>query len=109
MLDALERRDLSLGGEQSGHVIFADHATTGDGTLTGTLLLDVLDGTGQRLSALAGIVQRTPQVLEGGRRTDPKQLDTDRTSGAPPKRHRTSWATTAGCSCGRRAPSPWSG
>ena len=42
MLTALEERDLSLGGEQSGHVIVTDLATTGDGTLTGMLLLDVM-------------------------------------------------------------------
>ena len=78
VLDALARRDLSLGGEQSGHIIFPDLATTGDGVLTGALLLDVLDGTGQRLSALAGIVQRTPQVLRAVPVEDPKQLDTDR-------------------------------
>ena len=35
VLDVLEQRNLTLGGEQSGHVIYADHATTGDGTLTG--------------------------------------------------------------------------
>jgi phosphoglucosamine mutase len=78
VLDALARRDLSLGGEQSGHIIFPDLATTGDGVLTGALLLDVLDGTGQRLSTLAGIVQRTPQVLRSVPVEDPKQLDTDR-------------------------------
>ena len=78
VLDALARRDLSLGGEQSGHIIFPDLATTGDGVLTGALLLDVLDGTGQRLSTLAGIVQRTPQVLRSVPVSDPKQLDTDR-------------------------------
>jgi phosphoglucosamine mutase len=78
VLDALARRDLSLGGEQSGHIIFPDLATTGDGVLTGALLLDVLDGTGQRLSTLAGIVQRTPQVLRSVRVADSKQLDTDR-------------------------------
>ena len=78
VLDALARRDLSLGGEQSGHIIFPDLATTGDGVLTGALLLDVLDGTGQRLSTLAGIVQRTPQVLRSVPVADPKQLDTDR-------------------------------
>jgi phosphoglucosamine mutase len=78
VLDALARRDLSLGGEQSGHIIFPDLATTGDGVLTGALLLDVLDGTGQRLSTLAGIVQRTPQVLRSVPVGDPKHLDTDR-------------------------------
>src|SRR5215510_10725544 len=78
VLDTLARRDLSLGGEQSGHIIFPDLATTGDGVLTGALLLNVLDGTGQRLSALARIVQRTPQVLRSVPVVDPKQLDTDR-------------------------------
>jgi phosphoglucosamine mutase len=63
VLEELERRMLSLGGEQSGHVIFADHATTGDGTLTGAMLLDVLAGTGHSLSLLAGVMQRFPQVL----------------------------------------------
>jgi len=78
VLDALARRDLSLGGEQSGHIIFPDLATTGDGVLTGALLLDVLDGTGQRLSNLAGIVQRTPQILRSVPVEDPKRLDNDR-------------------------------
>jgi phosphoglucosamine mutase len=78
VLDALARRDLSLGGEQSGHIIFPDLSTTGDGVLTGALLLDVLDGTGQRLSALASIVERTPQVLRSVPVADKAQLDTDR-------------------------------
>ena len=78
VLDALARDDLSLGGEQSGHIIFPDLATTGDGVLTGALLLDVLDGTGQRLSALASIVERTPQVLRSVPVADREQLDTDR-------------------------------
>ena len=78
VLDALARGDFSLGGEQSGHIIFPDLATTGDGVLTGALLLDVLDGTGQRLSALAAIVERTPQVLRSVPVADREQLDTDR-------------------------------
>ena len=47
VLAALEEHDLSLGGEQSGHVIFSDLATTGDGTLTGLLLLDLMVRTRQ--------------------------------------------------------------
>jgi len=42
VIDELERRDLSLGGEQSGHIIFRDHEQTGDGALTGVMLLDVV-------------------------------------------------------------------
>jgi len=63
VLDELERRELSLGGEQSGHVIFTDFARTGDGTLTGAMLLDVVNGTGHSLSLLSGVMQRFPQIL----------------------------------------------
>jgi phosphoglucosamine mutase len=71
VLDVLEQRNLSLGGEQSGHVIYADHATTGDGTLTGIFLLDAMARRGRSLSELASVVTRVPQVLrnvavEGG-------------------------------------------
>jgi phosphoglucosamine mutase len=53
---------LCLGGEQSGHIIVSDLATTGDGTLTGLLLLDVMARTGRPLSELAAVVDRLPQV-----------------------------------------------
>ena len=75
VLDALAERDLSLGGEQSGHIIYADLATTGDGILAGVQMLDVLHGTGQRLSTLAGIVARSPQVLRAVRVADKSRLD----------------------------------
>jgi phosphoglucosamine mutase len=68
VLEALERRSLSLGGEQSGHVIFRDLATTGDGLLTGVQLLDVVRRTGRPLGALAGAaMERLPQVLHNVR------------------------------------------
>jgi phosphoglucosamine mutase len=70
VLTAMEERGLSLGGEQSGHVIFADLATTGDGTLTGLLLLDVMARTGRSLSDLAAVVARLPQVLRSVRVSD---------------------------------------
>jgi phosphoglucosamine mutase len=63
VLDELEQRNLALGGEQSGHVIFADHATTGDGTLTGIFLLDVMARRGRPLSELAAVMTRVPQIL----------------------------------------------
>ncbi len=63
VLDVLEQRNLTLGGEQSGHVIYADHATTGDGTLTGIFLLDTMARRGRSLSELASVVTRVPQVL----------------------------------------------
>ena len=79
VLDALAQRDLSLGGEQSGHIIYPDLSTTGDGILAGALLLDVLDGTGQPLSRLASIVERVPQVLRSVPVVEKEHLDSDRT------------------------------
>jgi len=70
VIEELEARNLSLGGEQSGHIVFPDHASTGDGTLTGALLLDVVNGTGHSLSLLAGVMQRFPQVLRNVRVRD---------------------------------------
>ncbi len=78
VLDALAARDLSLGGEQSGHLIYADLSTTGDGILAAVELLDVLDGTGQKLSRLAAVVSRSPQELRAVRVADKTLLDTDR-------------------------------
>lgn len=64
VLQALDARGLSLGGEQSGHVIFRDLATTGDGLLTAVQLLDVVARTGRSLSDLAkASMTALPQVL----------------------------------------------
>jgi phosphoglucosamine mutase len=63
VLEALRAKDLSLGGEQSGHLVFLDHATTGDGLLTGLALLSRMSVTGSSLAELAAVVQRLPQVL----------------------------------------------
>ena len=52
-----------LGGEQSGHVIFSEHATTGDGILTGLKLAEIVASSGRRLSDLAGVFETYPQVL----------------------------------------------
>ncbi|MDQ1392888.1 MAG: phosphoglucosamine mutase, partial [Acidimicrobiaceae bacterium] len=64
VLEALDRGGWSLGGEQSGHVIFRDLATTGDGVLTGLQLLDAVARSGRSLASLAGdAMVRLPQVL----------------------------------------------
>jgi len=63
VLEALRARGLSLGGEQSGHLVFLDHATTGDGLLTGLSLMSRMSATGASLAELASIVQRLPQTL----------------------------------------------
>lgn len=63
VLAAMEDHDLVLGGEQSGHVIESDHAVTGDGPLTGILMLDAMVRSGSSLSELAAVVTKYPQVL----------------------------------------------
>jgi len=63
VLDRMEEGGYVLGGEQSGHVIFRQLATTGDGLLTALQVLDVMRRSGRPLAELAGIVQRLPQVL----------------------------------------------
>ena len=65
VLEALEAGGYSLGGEQSGHVIFRDLATTGDGVLTGLLVLDVLARDGRPFSVMtAEAMTSVPQVLK---------------------------------------------
>ncbi|MGY1683001.1 phosphoglucosamine mutase [Geodermatophilus sp. SYSU D01176] len=63
VLEALRSRGLSLGGEQSGHLVFLEHATTGDGLLTGLALLSRMAETGKSLAELASVVHRLPQTL----------------------------------------------
>jgi phosphoglucosamine mutase len=63
VLEALTGKKLSLGGEQSGHVIFTDAATTGDGLLTALRLMACLAASGSTLAELAGTVHRLPQVM----------------------------------------------
>ncbi|WP_066943565.1 phosphoglucosamine mutase [Streptomyces lushanensis] len=63
VLESMKEHGYALGGEQSGHVIVLDHATTGDGTLTGLLLAARVAATGRTLADLAGVMRRLPQVL----------------------------------------------
>ncbi|MHB8894027.1 MAG: phosphoglucosamine mutase [Candidatus Geothermincolia bacterium] len=52
-----------LGGEQSGHIIFSEHASTGDGTLTALMIAGIVRDTGQKLSDLSSVMKKYPQVL----------------------------------------------
>ncbi|NLM47536.1 MAG: phosphoglucosamine mutase [Epulopiscium sp.] len=63
VLEEMLKHDYNLGGEQSGHIIFLDHSTTGDGILTAVKLLSVVKKTGKKLSELAGVMEVLPQVL----------------------------------------------
>jgi phosphoglucosamine mutase len=63
VLEELRAGGFSLGGEQSGHVVLPDHATTGDGLLTALRLMARMAATGKTLAELASIVTVLPQVL----------------------------------------------
>jgi phosphoglucosamine mutase len=61
--EAMRERRASVGGEQSGHVILSEYATTGDGIVTALALLDVMARSGRRLSELAQVMEVYPQKL----------------------------------------------
>lgn len=63
VLEAMLAKGFSLGGEQSGHIIFGDHSTTGDGILTALQVLAATVQAGRPLSELAGLMVRLPQLL----------------------------------------------
>ena len=63
VMEELLKRDLSLGGEQSGHIIFTDYLFTGDGLVTALVVLRVMRDTGRSLADLAGDLTTYPQVL----------------------------------------------
>src|SRR5437763_1623836 len=64
VLEEMLRSDAALGGEQSGHVIFREHATTGDGILTAVVFLSLAARSGRSVADLARTMPRFPQVLE---------------------------------------------
>ena len=63
VLEMMQREGMALGGEQSGHIIFLEHMTTGDTQLAALQLLSILAQSGRRASELASAVTRYPQVL----------------------------------------------
>ena len=63
VLEMMQREGMALGGEQSGHIIFLEHMTTGDGQLAALQLLSILAQSGRSASELASAVTRYPQVL----------------------------------------------
>ena len=105
VLEAMKAGGFGLGGEQSGHVIMLDHATTGDGTLTALQLMARVAATGKPLAELAAVMDRLPQVLlnvrdvdrdgrrglraaAGGRARRRGRARGDRPGAAAPERHR---------------------
>ena len=63
VLEEMQRGGFNLGGEQSGHVLFLDHTTTGDGLITALAILGVMRAREEPLSKLAKVMQKFPQVL----------------------------------------------
>ena len=63
VLQEMQKRKSIVGGEQSGHIILSEHATTGDGLLTACYLLKIIRETGCNIKDLAGVMSKLPQVL----------------------------------------------
>ena len=74
VLEAMLAGGFVLGGEQSGHVINADIATTGDGTLSAALVADLVTRSGRSLADHAAVMQRLPQVLRNVKGVDRARL-----------------------------------
>ncbi|WP_078393479.1 phosphoglucosamine mutase [Shouchella patagoniensis] len=70
VMEEMRKGNYNLGGEQSGHIIFLDHNTTGDGLLSGVQLVNIMKQTGKKLSELAGEMESFPQCLVNVRVTD---------------------------------------
>ena len=77
VLEVIREGGYTLGGEQSGHLIFARHATTGDGILTGLQLLAQMASTGKSLQELASAMKVYPQVLINVPDVDKSKVDSD--------------------------------
>lgn len=63
VLEEMIAKNIVIGGEQSGHIIFLEHTTTGDGIITALQLMNVIRANGKPLSELAKVMERLPQVL----------------------------------------------
>ncbi|WP_433746365.1 phosphoglucosamine mutase [Falsibacillus pallidus] len=70
VVEEMKKNGFNLGGEQSGHIIFLDYNTTGDGLLTGLQLVNIMKATNKPLSELAAEMQKFPQKLVNVKVTD---------------------------------------
>lgn len=77
VLEAMRAGDFSLGGEQSGHVVMSDYATTGDGVLTALHVAGRMRQTGSSLAELASVMTRLPQTLINVPDVDKSRVETD--------------------------------
>jgi phosphoglucosamine mutase len=74
VVEEMRKKSLNLGGEQSGHIIFGDHSTTGDGCVAALAVLAVLRESGQKMSELNNLIEDVPQVLINCRVRNRKEL-----------------------------------
>jgi phosphoglucosamine mutase len=77
VLEDMDSGAYNFGGEQSGHIIFADHSTTGDGLLTGLHLAAEMVRTGKTVAELATVMTALPQILVNVKDVDHTNLDSD--------------------------------
>lgn len=63
VLEMMQKEGMNLGGEQSGHIIFLNHMTTGDGQLAALQFLQIICESGMKVSRLSGDIDRYPQIL----------------------------------------------
>ncbi|MCZ0703822.1 phosphoglucosamine mutase [Natronobacillus azotifigens] len=77
VMEEMRKGGYNLGGEQSGHIIFLDYITTGDGMLSALQLVNVMKETGKKLSELAGEMVKFPQVLKNVKVVDKNQALVD--------------------------------
>ena len=107
VVEQMRRTGHNLGGEQSGHIIMTDFATTGDGLLAGLQVLAVVRAQDRPLSAFGRVFTPLPQRLRNCRLNGGRAA----AGGRGPALHRGRAAATstavAGCWCGRPGPSPW--
>jgi phosphoglucosamine mutase len=75
VVEEMRRGDFNLGGEQSGHIIFLDHTTTGDGSIAALSVLALMKQTGRRLSQLNEMIEDVPQILINCRVKQRKDLE----------------------------------
>lgn len=75
VVEEMRKNGYNLGGEQSGHLIFLDHSTTGDGSLSALHILGVMLQEGRPLSELAGLMEKVPQVLVNVRVGEKRPLE----------------------------------
>ncbi len=75
VLQKMREEGANLGGEQSGHILFLDHNTTGDGIITGLKLAEIVKKRGGRLAPLTEVMRRLPQILVNVNVKDKKKLE----------------------------------